>query len=204
MVVSASSPHADGSQRILLGGNRPDGSIPQDRGRISALLHRRGAAAPRAGSAEKPLRNAAAIDKQRHVVLSKRLRGLRRGEQFEVEARLATVISGLPYSVRTTSQLVLARSPHAVSPDRHTARIALFGGEIDESNGFNCTQPRRRCTTRKNGVMRVSHGAKRLYVNLVLLLGPKRAHAAAGDAAPLRDARLTVRRYAPATQRHRR
>ncbi len=52
--------------------------------------------------------------------------------------------------------------------------------------------------------MRVAHGAKRLYVNLVLLLGPKRAHAAAGDAAPLRNARLTVRRYPPPKRRHHR
>ncbi len=204
LVASAHDPAADGSQRILVGGNRPDGSIPQDRGRISAVLERRHSPPPRIGHTHKLRTTAAPIDKRRHVVVSKRVRGLRKGEGLAVDARLATVIAGLPYSVRTTSQLVLARSPHAVAPDRHTARISLLGGEIDESNGFNCTQPHHGCTIDKNGITRVGHGAKRLYVNLVLLLGPKRAQAGAGDSAALRKARLSVRRYPPPKRSHRR
>ena len=137
------------------------------------------------------------IDKKRHVVVSKKLRRLRAGEQLEVSARLRTTISHLPYTVRTTSQLVLARSPRAVEPDRHTARIALLGGEIDESNGFNCVLPAGSCTLRKVGVTRVSRSAKRLYVNLVLLSGPKRVNAGPGDASKLGPAALTVRRYRP-------
>jgi hypothetical protein len=197
LFVSASDPRADGSQRILVGGNKPDGSIPQDRGRISALVLRKGAPAARAGTTDELRMKSSPIDKKRHVVMSKKLGGLRGGEQFEVSARLRTTISHLPYTVRTTSQLVLARSPRAVEPDRHTHRIALLGGEIDESNGFNCVLPAASCTIRKGGVMRVSHSARRLYVNLVLLSGPKRATAHAGDAARLGPGELTVRRWAP-------
>ena len=197
LFVSASNPRADGSERILIGGNKPDGSIPQDRGRISATLLRKGAPRARVGRTDRLRMKSSPIDKKRHVVISKKLRGLRGGEQFEVSAKLRTTISQLPYTVRTTSQLVLARSPSAVEPDRNTRRIALLGGEIDESNGFNCVLPAGSCTLRKEGVMRVSHSARRLYVNLVLLSGPKRANARPGDAAKLGPGELTVRRYPP-------
>lgn len=138
------------------------------------------------------------MDKRRRVVASKKLRGLRGGEGIEVEAKLRTAISHLPYSVRTTAHLILARSPHAVEPDRRTARIALAGGELDESNGFNCTRPQGSCVTRKVGVSRLRRSARRLYVNLVLLTGPKRASARPGDAARLGPVRIEVRRYPPA------
>jgi hypothetical protein len=197
LVASASDPRASGSERILIGGNKPDGSIPQDRGRISATLLRKGAPRPRVGSAHGLRMRSSPIDKERHVVMSKKLRGLRAGEQFEVSAQLRTAIAHLPYTVRTTSQLVLARSPRAVEPDRRTAKMSLLGGEIDESNGFNCVLPAGSCTWRKLGVMRVDRSAKRLYVNLVLLSGPKRANAKPGDAAKLGPGKLTVRRWAP-------
>ena len=197
LIVSASDPRASGAERILIGGNKPDGSIPQDRGRISATLLRKGAPKPRVGRTRSLRMKSSPMDKERHVVVSKKLRGLRAGEQFEVSARLRTTISRLPYTVRTTSQLVLARSPRAVEPDRRTAGIALLGGEIDESNGFNCVLPAGSCTLRKLGVMRVDRSARRLYVNLVLLSGPKRANAHKGDASKLGPAALTVRRYPP-------
>jgi len=197
LIASASDPHASGSERILIGGNKPDGSIPQDRGRISATLLRRGAPQPRVGSTGRLQMKSSPIDKERHVVMSKKLRGLRAGEQFEVSAQLRTTISHLPYTVRTTSQLVLARSPRAVEPDKRTSRISLLGGEIDESNGFNCVLPAGSCTLRKLGVMRVNRSVKRLYVNLVLLSGPKRTSAHKGDASELGPGKLTVRRWAP-------
>jgi hypothetical protein len=197
LFVSASDPRASGAERILIGGNKPDGSIPQDRGRITATLLRKGAPQPRVGHTSRLRLKDSPIDKKRHVVLSKRVRGLRRGEQLEVSAHLRTTISRLPYTVRTTSQLVLARSPRAVEPDRRTARIALLNGEIDESNGFNCVLPAGSCTVRKLGVTRVDRSAHRLFVNLVLLSGPKRAAAHAGDASKLSHAELTVRRYPP-------
>lgn len=200
LVVSAHHPKADGSERIIVGGQRPDGSIPQDRGRVNLVAIRPGAGPARIGSTTRLRRDSSPIDKRRRVVASKKLRRLRGGEAIEVEAALRTTISHLPYSVRTTAHLVLARRPGAVEPDRRTARIALAGGELDESNGFNCIRPAGSCTTRKVGVGRLRRSARRLYVNLVLLTGPKRAAARNGDAARLGPVRLTVRRYPPSNR----
>jgi hypothetical protein len=197
LVVSAHDPKAHGSERILLGGQRPDGSIPQDRGRVNLIAIRPGSGPARVGTTTELRRSSSPMDKRRRVVASKKLRRLRGGEGIEVEAELRTTISQLPYSVRTTAHLVLARSPHAVEPDRRTARIALAGGELDESNGFNCVRPAGSCVTRKLGVSRLRHSARRLFVNLVLLTGPKRADARNGDAARLGPVRITVRRYPP-------
>ena len=197
LLLSASHPAADGSERIAVGGLRPDGSIPRDRGRLGATILRAGAPKARIGSTDAPLETAVPPDKRRRVVMSKRLRGLRGGEQFEVEAELRTAIGHLPYSVRTTAQLVLARRPGAVEPDRRTRRIALAGGEISESNGFNCPQPAGSCTLRKLGVMSLRRSARKLYVNLVLLTGPKRANAGPGDLVRLGPGEIRVRRYGP-------
>ncbi|MBA2522964.1 MAG: hypothetical protein H0V25_06485, partial [Solirubrobacterales bacterium] len=42
LVMSAYNPGARAEQVILVGGNKPDGAIPQDRGRINAVLFRPG------------------------------------------------------------------------------------------------------------------------------------------------------------------
>jgi hypothetical protein len=197
VLVSASHPKAHGGERIAVGGLRPDGSIPRDRGRLGVTILRKGAPRARSGSTDDLGLTAVPPDQRRRVVLSKRIRGVRGGEQFEVEAELRTAIAHLPYSVRTTAHLVLARRSTAVLPDRRTSRIALAGGEISESNGFNCTQTAGSCTVRKLGVMRVRKSARKLFVNLVLLTGPKRARAKPGDVVRLGPAELRVRRYGP-------
>ena len=90
LLLSASHPSADGSERIAVGGLRPDGSIPRDRGRLGATILRQGAPSPRTGGTDDLALDAVPPDQRRRVVLSKRLRGLRGGEQFEVEAELRT------------------------------------------------------------------------------------------------------------------
>ncbi len=201
LVVTAHHRRAGGGDRILVGGNRPDGSIPQDRGRLN-LTHIRGGSSPRTieRSVRRLRRPSAPLDKRRRSVLSMPLRHLREGDQFEVSARLRTTIAHLPYSVRTTSHLVLASSRSDVEPGRRIRRIADLGGEIGESNGFNCERPRGACTVRKVGVMKL-RGAPRgkLFVNLVLLVGPKRAQARPGDGVELRGGRIRLTRYPPSS-----
>ena len=197
LVASAHHRKADGGDRILIGGNRPDGSIPQDRGRLNMTLIRRGTDPDALHLESRRLRRKSVkTDLRRRSVLSVPLRHLHEGDGLEVSAALRTSIAHLPYTVRTTSHLVLASKPGAVTPDSRARRVGNLGGEIDESNGFNCPLPKGGCKVRKVGVMKIRRTpGRKMYANLVLLLGPKRARAHSGDAARLRGGVLRVIRY---------
>lgn len=202
LVVSASNPAAGRKDRLIVGGNKPDGSIPQDRGRINAVLfHPAKASYARPRVTRSRVTRELPLDFKRHVVYSQKLRNVKAGQQFAVDAKVVNDRAGLPYSVRTSSQIVLADSRDGVLPGPLSSRIG-GGGEFDESNGFNCTEDRSRCTTRKVGVLRASRSAKRggkprpLFVNLVMVVGPKRLKAGEGDRyGVLRGGRLAVTRY---------
>lgn len=204
LVVDAHSPHAGTSDVLIVGGNKPDGSIPQDRGRVNAiLLHPGRARYPRPRRTRGRVEADLPLDLKRHVVYSQRLRHLAAGEQLAVEAEAVTERAGLPYSVRTSSQLILAEGRNEVRPGP-LARHLGGGGEIGEANGFNCTRDRETCTTRKVGVLRVTrsavkHGRPRpAFVNLVMIVGPKRFEAGPGDRYEvLRRGGLSVTRYRP-------
>lgn len=197
LVIDANNPKAGRDDVLIVGGNKPDGSIPQDRGRINAvLLHPADARYP------KPRRSSARVDAdlpldlKRHVVYSQRLRDLEAGQQLAVAAEVVTDRSHLPYSVRTSSQLILAGSRTETEPGRFARRLG-GKGEISEANGFNCTADRDTCTTRKVGVLRISRSARRpAFVNLVMIVGPKRLEAEPGDRYEvLRRGGLSVTRY---------
>ncbi len=202
LVMDASSPKARRDDVLLVGGNKPDGSIPQDRGRINAVvLH------PADGDYPKPRRTTKRemaelpLDLKRHVVYSQKLRGVEAGEQLAVGAEVVTDRAHLPYSVRTSAQLILAGSPTETEPGPFARRLG-GRGEIGESNGFNCTADRDTCTTRKVGVLRFSRSAREngrpqpVYVNLVMIVGPKQLEAEPGDRYEVRRSGwLDVTRY---------
>ena len=202
LVVSAHNRAASKKDRLIVGGNKPDGSIPQDRGRINAVLfHPARASYPRAHVTRARVRRELPLDFKRRVVYSQKLRNVRAGQQFAVDAKVVNRRAGLPYSVRTSSQIVLADSRDGVLPGPLSSRIG-GGGEFDESNGFNCTADRSKCTTRKVGVLRASRSARRkgkprpLFVNFVMVIGPKRLQAAPDDRyGVLKGGRLAVTRY---------
>jgi len=197
LVVGASNPRAGKRDVLIVGGNKPDGSIPQDRGRVNAvLLHPAGARYPRPRRSTGRVMARLPLDLKRHVVYSQRLRNLEAGQQLAVAAAAVTDRSGLPYSVRTSAQLILAQSRTETEPGPLARRLG-GGGEISEANGFNCTADRDTCTTRKVGVLRLSRSAPRpVFVNLVMIVGPKRLEAAPDDRYVVRrGGGLTVTRY---------
>jgi hypothetical protein len=210
MVAEAHHPRARPGEVVMVGGNRPDGTIPQDRGRINAVrLHRVAAAAFRPESTSRRLRGRVAPDFRRRVVYSKRLRGLEEGDQLVVEASMKTAIAHLPYAVRTSARLILANSPRAVRQGEFVKKVAFLNGEIAENNGFNCTQDKGSCLTRKVGVLEMKGDAANakgrpvpLYVNLVTVFGPKVLDAKARDRIKLRKGGgVRVRRFPAALNR---
>jgi hypothetical protein len=173
---------------IMVGGQRPDGRIPQDRGRINVTRYRNA----RPGDfttlrTPAPLRTRLEPDFRRRVVFSRRLDGLREGEQLAVAAAISLDISHLRYALRDSTRLILAESPRDTRQSAFVKHHALLRGEISENNGSNCTQDERACTSRKVGVLEMRRDVERggrpvaLYVNLVTVVGPKAAKARARD-----------------------
>lgn len=203
LVIDASNPDAGKRDILIVGGNKPNGAIPQDRGRINAvLLHPGNGKFPKPQKSRDRVTPELPLDLKRHVVYSQKLRNLKAGQQLAVDAEVVTKRAGLPYSVRTSSQLILAGSRTENEPGPFARRLG-GKGEIGEANGFNCTRDRETCTTRKVGVLRVSHGAKvkkrfrPVFVNLVMIVGAKRVGPGSGDDYEvLRRGGLSVTRYA--------
>jgi hypothetical protein len=199
LVADAHNPRAGAGDLLMVGGQRPDGSIPQDRGRVNAIRFHPGDQ-PKIS----PVKSKAAVrrhvdpDYDKHVVYSKKLSGLRAGEQLEVTGRIKETISGLPYNTRTSAHLVLTARRHATRSNRTVKRVATLGGEIDELNGFNCTRNRSSCVLRKVGVLGIAADSTQpLFVNLVTIIGPKRTLARPGDRARIAGGQVKVVRYPP-------
>jgi hypothetical protein len=206
LVLDAHSHHARRGDELVIGNNRPTGKIGQDKGRINAIRLRPGSQpAPPVVTSLRRRRRRVPLDARPTVVLSVRLPDMRRNEQLAVLARFKSDVSGLSYTARVSSQLVLAAGPRATKPDRRVKRIASFEGEIDELNGSNCTEVQTPCPYTKVGVLRMTHDAVArsgrripLYVNLYVVSNPKRARRRAGDRlAVLPHPRLSVARYRP-------
>ena len=210
MVVAAHDRHAGPRDRLIIGTDRPDGTVEQDKGRLNAIEIPPGAQprvkryrATRRRSRTLPVKE----DGGRRVVYSVRVPGLRRGDALAVEAKQVTVISALPYAAYVSDEIVLARSPRAVEPARPS--VASERGYATEANGFNCTQGPSQfqtpCTSSKAGAIAIRRdsvgpraGPRALYVNLVSRSKPKHVSAAPGDVARVgRRGFLSVVRYRP-------
>ena len=206
-IVDAHSRSARRGDRLIVGANKPDGRILQDKGRINAVRVRPASQPPPPVLATHKRRHAGVpLDQTPTVVLSKRLRGLRKNAQFLVLARMRADVSRLPYSARVTTHLILARTASSTRTSRRISRLASLHGEIAESNGSNCTPRQTPCPYAKVGVVRMFHDARNsaghsipLHVNLFVVSNPKRAPREAGRYLRiLRHARLKVARYKPA------
>ena len=202
LVIDANNHKAGRGDSLLVGGNRPDGSIPQDRGRINAIVR-----SPADGIYPDPkvtkarVHKSLPLDLKPRVVYSQRLDKVRAGDQLEVEATVFTSIADVRYAAVTTTKVILAEKrlgTHSGALARHVGG----GGEITEGNGYNCTQNKPTCITRKAGVLRITKDARSdgrlrpLYVNVVMIVGPKRKRAKPGDRDHVLDrGDLEVTRY---------
>jgi hypothetical protein len=187
LVIDSHNLRAGRGDSLLVGGNRPDGSIPQDRGRINAIVR-----SPADGDYPSPkvtkarVHKSLPLDLKPRVVYSQRLRNVRAGDQLEVEAAVFTSIADVRYAAVTTTKVILAEKRLGTHPGA-IARHVGGDGEITEGNGYNCTQNKPTCITRKAGVLRITKDARsggklrNLYVNVVVIVGPKRKRAKPGD-----------------------
>jgi hypothetical protein len=205
LVADVHHPRASSTEVMMVGGQRPSGKIQQDRGRINAIRYRDTVPSDFRRTGTRQLRiRAAPPDLKRRVVISKRLRGLRGGEQLAIAAAFREDISHLPYAVRTSVYVILAESPRKTRQGHFVKSHALRFGEISESNGQNCTKPPSTCRYSKVGVLEMRRDAvtrrgrrKPLFINFVVVLGPKVREARSGDRVRLRKGRIRVLRFPP-------
>lgn len=210
VVVTASHPQARPNNLIVLGYDRPDGSVGTDKARLDLLVERGTVNGPKVVESTTEARAAVPIEpgggQGRRVLYSVRLDGLRRGDVLLARARQLMSIAGLPYNVFVGTRLVMAKDPGDTRPRGIARRAAALGGEVSELNGFNCTHGasayRDPCQTRKAAMTRIRHTPMRagkpapLYLNLVGAGLEKLANAGAGDRMRVLDGGyLRVARY---------
>jgi hypothetical protein len=205
-VVDAHNRRAHRGDQLIIGANKPNGHILQDKGRINAVRLRPGNQPPPPVLKTGRRRHTRVpLDQTPTVVLSQRLGGMRKGTQLAVFARMRADASGLPYSARVTTHLILARTPHATTTSNSVARMATLHGELAETNGSNCTRTQSPCPYAKVGVLRMVRDARSrhglpipLFVNLYVVSNPKRAQAHRQRSLRiLPDAQMRIARYRP-------
>ena len=211
LVLSAHHPRARRGNRVVLGADKPNGEVRDDKGRLNFLLVRGPRRSAKVRSERRIARSIPVAPRGRsgwRVVHSVRLPGLRRGDVIAARARHVASIAGLPYNVFVGSRLVLARRPRAARPSPLVRRSAALNGHITEHNGFNCTHGRSAyespCVTRKVGQLRVvrrpvNDRGRRvpLFLNLVVGVAEKQPERpTAGDRVRIRHGgHVAARRF---------
>ncbi len=204
VVVSASSRHARGHERVIIGSNKPNGRIVQNKSRLSAIRLAPGETAERRRTGDLR-RRSLRLRPQRKVVLSQKVPILQRGDVLAATAALRSDVRHLGYNALVGAELIVARGPRAIRPSRLVRRSVWQGGQISPVNGTNCTPVQSPCATRKAGVAKVRRDVRGrsgapapLFVNLVLRTKQKRVEREHGARLRLlRRAELEVRRYSP-------
>lgn len=184
MLLAAHHRKREGGEVIVVGADRPDGSVDGGKARLSFALTRKRAEVKRKRMAtgRQRVRRLPPGGAPR-AVLSQRLPKLKRGDVLLASAFQRTAIRELPYFV--AAKVILATRPGARKPSAHAREIVSRAGTATETNGFNCTVGpsafRTPCKTEKAGIAVIKRTPRRpLYANLVMRSFPKRAQARGG------------------------
>jgi hypothetical protein len=223
LLLSADHPKAKPGNRIVLGGDRPNGAVAQDKGRISAITVRNGATPPTTAVDQ-------VIRPRRGLPLHPRKGGSRKRVIHSIQVpqlgpgdilqATATYRAAQPkgrkgsggqrrrgrhaYNAFIASDLILAGSPTSTTPTK-VARTAGLRGELAEGNGLNCTQRssgfKRPCFIEKAGAIKIHNqqqGEVVVYLNLVARSKPLLKNARRRDKVKLRlEGGLRAVRFAP-------
>ena len=208
LVVSAHNPRARAGDVIVIGADRPNGSIIQDKGRLSVVVTRPTATMPKHASTVRPVRRRipVTLGDDWTSVYSIKLSNLNRGDVLVALAKQRTSIERVPYSVFVGTRIILTGRRVAPDTNRLSRRVSSLKGQFTEGNGFNCTHGQSAysspCTSRKAGLIVIRRTPRRrgsrvpLFVNVVCHTRPKLAPPHSGDhVVVLPHGGLTVNRY---------
>lgn len=193
-VLSAHNRRARGGERLVLGGDRPNGSVKQGKARLSATIMRGARKRLKVhnytSSKRRYTRLAPDFSGGHRATYSHKLRNLKRGDVLIVRARQLSALPGAdPYFV--SNRLILSSRRRATRPSKIAKRSISSRGKVTPTNGFNCTGGpsgfRSPCLANKAGIVRVRRTPKRpLYVNLVTRTFPLVAQQARANFPPVK------------------
>jgi hypothetical protein len=209
LVVSAHNRQAERGNVIVIGADQPDGSILQDKGRLTVLLTKPASSAPKRWRTTSRVHDRVPVTRGDDwtSVYSIKLSNLRRGDILVAVAKQRTGISPVPYNVFVGSRIILTGRRGAGRTNGLGRRVSSQSGQFTEGNGFNCTHGRSAyetpCTSRKAGMLEIRRPPQRggrqvpMFVNLVCHTRPKLAAPQSGDHVNvLAHGDLKVRKYA--------
>jgi hypothetical protein len=188
VVVNASNPSAGRGQVVVVGADKPNGTVEGGKARLATAVSRAHPGVSSSRHRTTHLRTHSlppSFDKGNRVVLSQRLSKLKKGDVLLVRSRQRTAIGQqLPYFI--SSQIIVSTRRGAIAPSAIARRSVSRLGTFSESNGFNCTPGasgfKSPCITRKTGIAAVlrtprnkAGHRRRLYVNVISRSFPKLA-----------------------------
>ncbi len=207
VVVSASNDAVQGGEVVVVGADKPDGTIQGGKAHIGAAISRVSAEIRTRGWRTTQRRTEtlpSSFSGGYRVVYSQRVKGLREGDVLLVRSRQRTEVHAIPYFV--ADQIIVTTDRSRTNPSGLAQRILSRGGRATEVTGFNCTLGHSAfespCVGTKAGMVRVKrapvgrHGRRQpLFVSLVSRTFPKLAQARGSypPASILRGGGLNVR-----------
>ena len=201
LVLDAHHDAAGGGDVLLIGENEPDGSVGRGKGRINLVRRKPECPEGRRLRNDRVRAPRLPIETGRKpVVYSQPVGKLAADEQLVIEATLRTRATGLNYPVRISTRLLLADSPTQWDTGGEASRVARFGGQIAEHNGFNFNLGDDAVAdSHKVGVLRAERDSRKdLYVNLVADCGDPFERSLIGDVVEvLEDGYLSVTSFGP-------
>jgi len=188
MLLGAANKRAGDNDLIVIGGDRPDGSVAQDKGRLNLVQAREEGQAPSELSSSDLVNASLPLTEgkkeKRRVVHSIAISAPVKGEILAFDGSWTATVDQLPFNTFISTRVIVTDSPTSTDPSGIATSTVQFGGDATESNGFNCTQGpsgfASPCTSSKAGSIRITQdvidqatgGPGTLYVNLVAAAKP--------------------------------
>ncbi len=187
LIVGASNKRAQRGNRIVLGADRPDGSVTRDKGRLNVITAPAKLPAPSRVTTTDLLNPALPLTEgkkeKRRVIHSIPIEAPLRGEVLAFDGGYQSAIGPLPFNTFIASRVIVAEDPTSTDPTGLARSSVQLRGDATETNGFNCTQgpsgypsP---CASQKAGAIRITRDAvdssgvpATLYLNLVAAAKP--------------------------------
>ena len=171
LIVGATSPKAKRGNKVVLGGDQPDGSVEQDKGRLNLVQAHPTVPLPQTSQTsalvEPTLPLTIGDSEKRRVVYSLPIVGPQQGEVLTFDTSFRTDITALRFNTFISSRVILGETPTSAKSTGLAKRATAYKGQGTESNGFNCTlglsgyaNP---CTTIKAGALQITRKFKTVY-----------------------------------------